>query len=102
MDRIPHGEIHFYLGTLIQCQSYHNDYVCSCGGVAMLGSEGKDRSTQVPAVRCVWVLVSTSYRAKHLIPLLPEESTAAAILGVEKPLGVATGDPGTYRARSHG
>jgi hypothetical protein len=35
MDRIPHREALFYQGELIQCLSYHVDYACSCGGVAM-------------------------------------------------------------------
>jgi hypothetical protein len=35
MDRIPYAEAHLHQGMLIQCQSYHGDYACSFGGVAM-------------------------------------------------------------------
>jgi hypothetical protein len=52
MDRIPYGEARLYQDELIQCQSYYDDYACPCGGVAMLGGDGMDPSTRVPAVRC--------------------------------------------------
>jgi hypothetical protein len=32
---ILYGEAHFYLGMLILCQSYHGDYACILGRVAM-------------------------------------------------------------------
>jgi hypothetical protein len=35
MNRIPYGEAHLYQDMVVQCQSYHGDYVCSFGGVAM-------------------------------------------------------------------
>jgi hypothetical protein len=43
--RLLRGEACFYQGVLIQCQSYHDDYACSFGGVAMSGSDGMDFST---------------------------------------------------------
>jgi hypothetical protein len=58
MDRIPYGEVRFYQGKVIQCQSYHGDYACSYGGVAMSGGDGVDSNTQVPIVMCAWVLVA--------------------------------------------
>jgi hypothetical protein len=65
MDQIPYGGARFYQGVLIQCQTYHENYVCSCGGVAMSGSDETDSSTQVHAIRCVWVPVAMSCRARH-------------------------------------
>jgi hypothetical protein len=65
MDQIRYGEARFYQGELIQCQSYHDDYVCSCGRVDMSGGDEMDSSTQVPAMWCVWTPVATSYRAMH-------------------------------------
>jgi hypothetical protein len=47
--------------------------VCFCGGVALSGGDGADPHTQVPVVRCVWVPVTMSYRAWHLMLLLPED-----------------------------
>jgi hypothetical protein len=35
-------------GVLIQCQSYHGDYACSYGEVAMSGGDEMDSSTQMP------------------------------------------------------
>jgi hypothetical protein len=58
MDRILCGEAYFYQGMFIRCQSYHDDYACYCGGVAMSGGDGMDSNTQVPAVRRVWMLVT--------------------------------------------
>jgi hypothetical protein len=49
----------------MRCQSYHDDYTCSYGGVAMSSGDEMDSSTQVPAVRCVWVPMAMSYRARH-------------------------------------
>jgi hypothetical protein len=65
MDQISYGEDHFYQGELIRCQSYHGDYTCSCGRVAMLGIDGMDSSTRVSIARCAWVHVAMSYRARH-------------------------------------
>jgi hypothetical protein len=45
--RIFYGEAHLYQGKLIQCQSYHGDYACSRGGVAMSGGDGTCSRTQV-------------------------------------------------------
>jgi hypothetical protein len=55
----------FFQGVLIQCQSYHGDYVCSFGGVAMSGSDGMSSSTQVPAARHMWVPMVMSCRVRH-------------------------------------
>jgi hypothetical protein len=41
------GADRIYRGELIRCQSDHDEYVCSRGGVAMSGSDGTDTSTQV-------------------------------------------------------
>jgi hypothetical protein len=54
---------------------------------------------KVPAVKCAWVPVTTSYHVRHLMPLLPKDPIPMALLGIEKPVGVVAGDPGTYRAR---
>jgi hypothetical protein len=67
----------------------------------MSGGDRTDPSTQVHAIRCAWVHMTASYCAKHLILLLPEDLTPAALLSIEKPSGVTAGDPGTYRAESH-
>jgi hypothetical protein len=58
MDRIPYVEARLYQGELIQCQSYHDDYVCSYGGVVTSDGDGMDSTTQVSVVRCAWVLWS--------------------------------------------
>jgi hypothetical protein len=55
----------FCQGILIQHQSYHDDYVCSFGGVAMSGGDGMDFSTRVCAARGAWVLAVLSYCMKH-------------------------------------
>jgi hypothetical protein len=59
IDRILCGVAWFYQGVLIQRQGYHGDYACSFGIIAMSGGDGMDSSTQLPAVRRVWVLVVT-------------------------------------------
>jgi hypothetical protein len=48
VDQIFYGEPRLYWGELIRCQSEHGNYVCSHGGVAVLGSDGTDSITQVP------------------------------------------------------
>jgi hypothetical protein len=65
MDRIPYGESLFYQDELILCQSYHGDYVYSCGGAAMSGDDGTTFSTQVLTVICTWAPVATSCCAQH-------------------------------------
>jgi hypothetical protein len=45
VDRISYGEAHLYQGELIQCQSDHDNYACSHGGVAMSGDDMMDSST---------------------------------------------------------
>jgi hypothetical protein len=40
-------------------------YVYSSGEIVMLGIDGMDSSTQVPAGRCVWVLVAMSCHDRH-------------------------------------
>jgi hypothetical protein len=60
-----HGEARFYQDMLIQCQSYHVDYACPFGEVAVSGGHGTDCSTRVPAARCAWVTVATSCRTRH-------------------------------------
>jgi hypothetical protein len=47
-------------GELIPCQSNHDDYVYSHGGVTMLGSDGTDCSTRVSVVGHVWVPIVMS------------------------------------------
>jgi hypothetical protein len=44
-------------------------------------------STQVLAVKCAWVLVTTSYRAKHLMSPLPENPTPLMLIRCWEPLG---------------
>jgi hypothetical protein len=65
MDWTPYKEVHFYQGELIRCRSYHDNYTCSCGGVAMSDGDATNSSTQVFTVRHVWVLVAMSYHARH-------------------------------------
>jgi hypothetical protein len=49
-----------YQGVLIPCQSYHDDYACPDGRVAMLDGDRMTFSTQVHAVKyaCVSVVMS--------------------------------------------
>jgi hypothetical protein len=100
MDQIPYGETRFYQGELIRCQSYYDDYACSCGVIVSDG-DGMDSNTQVSVVRCTWVPVVMSYRDRHLMPLFPEDPAPAALLDTEKPPGATVGGLGTYRARSY-
>jgi hypothetical protein len=65
MDRITYGKPHLYQDVLIQCQSYYGDYACPYGRVAMSDGDGTTSSTQVPAVRCVWVPVAMSCHGRH-------------------------------------
>jgi hypothetical protein len=68
----------------------------------MPGGDGTNFSTQVPIVRCAWVLVTMSYCARHLMLLFPEDLTPAALPGTERSLGVTAEDSGVYRVGSHG
>jgi hypothetical protein len=43
---------------LIQCQSYHDDYVYTIGRVAMSDSDEIDSYTRVPVARHAWGLWS--------------------------------------------
>jgi hypothetical protein len=73
MDQNPLGEARFYQGVLIRSESYHGDYVCPYGGIAMSGSDGMDSSTQVPVVRYASVPVAMNNHARQSMPLSPEE-----------------------------
>jgi hypothetical protein len=53
LDRIPHGEAHFYQGMFIRCQSYHGDYACPFHEVEVSGGDETGSNTQVPIVE--WV-----------------------------------------------
>jgi hypothetical protein len=72
-DRILHGEARFYQGMLIRCQSYHGDYVCTIGRVAMSGGDEMDSYTRVPTARCAWGLwpcpVIPGSKCHHLLRL---------------------------------
>jgi hypothetical protein len=46
----------FTEGMILRCQSYHGDYTCTLGRVAMSGSDGMNSCTRVPATRCAWGL----------------------------------------------
>jgi hypothetical protein len=94
MDQIPYGETRFYQGELIRCQSYYDDYTCSCGGVIVSDGDGMDSNTQVSVVRCTWVPVVMSYRDRHLMPLFPEDLAPAPLLDTEKPPGRNCRGPG--------
>jgi hypothetical protein len=50
---------------LILRQSYHGDYACILGQVAMSDGDGIDSSTRVHAARRAWALVATSCRARQ-------------------------------------
>jgi hypothetical protein len=53
------------LGELIRCQSDQGDFACSHGGVALLGGDGTDFSTRVPAAWRVWAPVVMSCLVWH-------------------------------------
>jgi hypothetical protein len=48
----------------------------------MSGGDVTDPRTQVPAVRWVLVPLTASYHARHLMSLLLEDPTPAALLGI--------------------
>jgi hypothetical protein len=52
--------VRLYQGVLIPCQSYHDDYVCPDGRVAMSDGDGMTFSTQVHDVKYAWVSVAVS------------------------------------------
>jgi hypothetical protein len=43
----------------------------------MSSGDGMGSSTQVPVVRCTWVLVVLSYLSRHLLPLFLEDLAPA-------------------------
>jgi hypothetical protein len=55
LNRTSYGKTRLYHGVLIQCQRYHGRYTCPCGRVAMSDIDGMASSTQVPAVRYLWL-----------------------------------------------
>jgi hypothetical protein len=57
----------------------------------MSGGDRMNPSTQVPIVRCMWVHVTMSYRARHLMPLPPEAPAPIALLCVERPSSMTAG-----------
>jgi hypothetical protein len=70
MFRYPHDQIlreeaRFYQGMLILRQSYHGDYACTLGRLAMSGSDRTDSSTRVHAVWRMWAPVATSRHDRH-------------------------------------
>jgi hypothetical protein len=65
MDRISYAEIRFYHDVLIPCQSYHDDYVCLRGRVAMSDGDGTTFNTQVPTVRRTWMHVAMFSSIRH-------------------------------------
>jgi hypothetical protein len=42
---------HPYRGEVLQCQSNHDDYVCSHGEVIVSGGDGMGPSSRVPIAR---------------------------------------------------
>jgi hypothetical protein len=50
---------------LIERESYHDDYTCSFGRVAMSGGDWTNFSTRVPAANGVWVPAVLSYCTRH-------------------------------------
>jgi hypothetical protein len=57
-----------------------------------------DSSTQVPVVRCAWMHVVMSCRARHLMSSLPEVLALVGPAWYRKPLGEAVGNPRVSRA----
>jgi hypothetical protein len=45
VDEISYGEACLYQVKLIRCQSDHDDYASSCGGVAMSGGDVMNSNT---------------------------------------------------------
>jgi hypothetical protein len=65
MDHISYGKVRLYQGVLIPYQSYHANYACLYGRVAMSDGDGTASSTQVLAVRCAWVHVAVSSHVRY-------------------------------------
>jgi hypothetical protein len=86
-------------GVLIRCQSYHGDYACPFGDVAVPGSDGMGSSTQVPVVKCAWVPATTSHRARHLMLPLPRALAPISPTLYRKPLGKVDGSLRASQAR---
>jgi hypothetical protein len=67
--RVSDGLDHLWRSPLLIGRTYLMSelsiYVYSSGEIVMLGIDGMDSSTQVPAGRCVWVLVAMSCRDRH-------------------------------------
>jgi hypothetical protein len=81
LDRIPRREARLYQGVLIQCQSYHGDYVSLFSKVAVSGGSGMSFSTQVPVVRHAWTPATMSCRVKHL--MLPHPEALALVVPIQ-------------------
>jgi hypothetical protein len=77
--------------VLIRCQSYHGDYGCTFGEVAVLGGDGTCSITQVPVVKHAWVPLAMFRRARHLILLLLEPLALISSTRYQKPPGEADG-----------
>jgi hypothetical protein len=89
----PYREARFYQDVLIRYQSYHDDYMCSCGGEAMSGGD---------VVRCVWVPVAMFRRVRHSMPLSPKDLDPAALPSTEKAPGHDYQGPDTFQVESCG
>jgi hypothetical protein len=59
-----------FQGVLIWCQSYHGEYPCLFGDVAVSSGDRTGSSTQVSIIKRAWALVAMSCRANHLMSLL--------------------------------
>jgi hypothetical protein len=51
----------------------------------MSDSDVMDSSTQVPAVRCVWVPMTLSYHARHSMSFYPEDPAPVALPVLKAP-----------------
>jgi hypothetical protein len=63
----------------------------------MSGGDGMDSNTQVPIVKCVWVLVAMFHRVRHSMSLSLEDLAPVALPCIEKPPGVTVGGPSMFR-----
>jgi hypothetical protein len=52
-------------GEIIQCQSYPDNYACSCGRVVMSDDDGTNSSTRVSVARRVWMHMVMSHLVQH-------------------------------------